>query len=300
MAFTSIDDMTSELAAGKGFRADFFKMTSSVAMVAGNAYDLAQGTGNPPNTNAYSGTALTATVPDDTLGWGIPHGGNVSTDTKQVLNAAMQAIGSNSAPGIAMLMDIALYYPGIDLKSTSLQTFTNTLSLTRHTDGKGLRAFLLVTTQSGNPTGTPRMSVFNYRDQDDNDAAYSGMTIDFLTGATNKPTVAHIVHAGPQANLPGLFLPLNAGDTGIKRVNSMQLSTAYGGATTLTGCMVLCKPILSVPLVAVGAPGERSFLFNVPAKTIIPDGACLSWLYLPGAAVAASSIFQGHLDLGWG
>ena len=144
------------------------------------------------------------------------------------------------------------------------------------------------------------MSVFNYRDQDDNDGAFSGMTIDFTAGAAAIPPASKIVHCAPAANHPGPFLPLNAGDTGIKRVNTFQLSTAYTGSTTTTGCIVLCKPILSIPLVGIGVPGERSFFAPAPILPTIPDGACLSLLYFPGAATAANSTFFGNLDLGWG
>lgn len=298
MAYTSLDDITAELAAGKGWRGDFFKLAAT-AYVAGNAYDLAPATGNPSNSGIYSGTALNAQVPTEASGWGIYHGGNVSADTKQVLNAQCSFTGTTAAPGIATLVDVALYYPGINLLLTTLQTMTNTNTLTRWTDGRGLRPFLVMTALTGNPASTPVQSVFNYRNQSDVDAAFSGMTINYTTGGTAIPPVGKIVHAGPQANLPGMFLPLNTGDTGIKRLNTFQLSTAYTTATVATACMVLCRPLLSIPLVAPGVPGERSFLFHAPARTIVPDGACLTWLYQANAATAAASVFQGHLDFGW-
>lgn len=300
MAWTSINDMTAELAAGKSFHSDFFKLSGGAAHVAGNCYDLSLNAGVPV-ANTYPGTALNAVVPDESTGWGIQHGGNVSTDTKYLLNALALAVGSNSAPGILMLVDIAMYYPGIDLKATTLQTMVNGVSLTRWTNGKGLRPFIVTTVQSGGtPASTPRMSVFNYRDQDDNDAAYSGMTIDFTAGAAGIPPVSKIVHCAPAANHPGPFLPLNAGDTGIKRINSLQLSTAYTGSTTTTGCAVLAKVLGLIPLVGVGVPGERSFFAPAPLIPTIPDGACLSLLYFPGAATAANSTFFGGLDVGWG
>lgn len=299
MAYTSTDDMTSELAAGKSYRTDFFKL-NNVAHVAGNCYDLSIGAGVPV-ANTYPGTALNAVVPTEATGWGMLHGGDVSGDTKHILNAMAMVVGTTSAPGILMLIDVALYYPGIDLRLTTAQSMVNGVSLSRYTDGKGLRPFIVCTVQSGGtPASTPRMSVFNYRDQDDNDAAFSGMTIDFTAGAAAIPPASKIVHCAPAANHPGPFLPLNAGDTGIKRVNSIQLSTAYTGSTTTTGCIVLCKPILSIPLVGIGVPGERSFFAPAPILPTIPDGACLSLLYFPGAATAANSTFFGNLDLGWG
>ncbi len=298
MAYTSADDMTAELAAGKSFRSDFFKL-NNVAHVAGNCYDLSIGSGVPV-ANTYTGTALNAQVPTETTGWGILHGGNVSTDTKHILNAMAMVVGTASAPGILMLVDVALYYPGVDLKATTLQTMVNSTTLTRYTNGVGLRPYVVCTVQTGGtPASTPVVSVFNYRNQSDTDAAYSGMTINFTAGAAAIPPASKIVHCAPAANHPGPFLPLNNGDTGIKRVNTFQLSTAYTGSTTTTGCIVLCKPILSIPLVGIGVPGERSFFAPAPILPTIPDGACLSWLYFPGAATAANSTFFGNLDFGW-
>lgn len=301
MTITSLDDMGAKLALGQQWSQDFFKLSGPAAMVAGNAYDLSL-YGGVPVANTYPGTALNSVAPSEATGWGMIHGGNVTVDTKMILNALVYAVGANSAPGILRLVDVALYYPGVDLRSTALQTMAQAAALTRYTNGRGLRAYITTTVQSGGtPAGTPVLSGFNYRDQDDNDAALTGVgTINFTAGAAGLPPVGKIVHCAPAANHPGPFLPLNAGDTGIKRVNSFQLSTAYTGSTTTTGAIVLCKPITSVPLVAVGVPGERSLFAPAPILPLIPDGACLAWLYFPGAAVAANSIFQGNVDFGWG
>lgn len=301
MAYTSLDDMTAELASGKQWSQDFFKLSGANAFVAGNAYDLSL-FGGVPVANTYPGTALNSVVPSEATGWGMIHGGNVVSDTKAILNSLAYAVGTNSAPGILRLVDVALYYPGINLLATTLQTMVQAAAQARYANGIGLRAFIVTTVQSGGtPASTPVMSVFNYRNQSDVDAALTGVgTINFTAGAAAIPPVGKIVHCAPAANHPGPFLPLNAGDTGIKRVNSLQLSTAYTGATTTTGAIVLCKPITSVPLVAVGVPGERSLFAPAPILPIIPDGACLAWLYFPGAAVAANSVFQGNVDFGWG
>lgn len=301
MAITGLDDLASKLALGQQWSQDWFKLSGANAFVAGNAYDLSLYSGSPA-ANTYPGTALNSVVPTEATGWGMIHGGNVSADTKMILNALAYAVGSNSAPGILRLVDVAMYYPGVDLRATTLQTMVQAASLTRHTTGRGLRAFIVTTVQTGGtPASTPVMSIFNYRNQADVDAALTGVgTINFTAGAAAIPPVGKIVHCAPAANHPGPFLPLNAGDTGIKRVNTFQLSTAYTGSTTTTGAIVLCRPLTSVPLVAVGVPGERSLFAPAPILPVIPDGACLAWLYFPGAAVAANSIFQGVTDLGWG
>lgn len=298
--YTGLDDIAAKCAAGQLFTSPFFKLSGAAAHVAGNAYDLSLFTGMPV-ANTYPGTALTSVAPSEATGWGIYHGGNVTPSIKAVLNAIAMAVGTNAAPGLLALLDIALYYPGVDFRLTTLQTMIQGATLTRYTDGRGLRAFAVPTTVTGTPASTPVVSVFNYRDQDDVDAALTGAgTINFTAGAAGIPPVGKILHCAPAANHPGPFLPLNAGDTGIKRINSFQLSTAYTGATALTGALVLAKLITMIPLAAVGVPGERSLFAPAPVLPPIPDGACLSLMYLPGAAVAANSVFQGAFDFGWG
>ena len=85
MGYISTDDMVAELAAGKSFRSDFFKL-NGVAHVAGNCYDLSLGAGVPV-ANTYPGSALNAVVPNELTGWGMLHGGAVAADIKHILNA---------------------------------------------------------------------------------------------------------------------------------------------------------------------------------------------------------------------
>lgn len=298
MAYTSLDDLTAELALGKAWRADWSKITGAVAYTAGNWYDLSQTAGNPV-ANAYTGTALNAQVPTDTTGWGIWHGGNVSTDTKQVLNASAFSAVATAVPGVLMLVDVALYYPGINLlTTTSAQTLVNGSTLTRHTTGAGLRAFMVGTALSGTPTGTPVMTM-SYTNQAGTAGKAMGATVNFTAGAANVPTPGKIAHSGVAANNHAPFLPLASGDTGIRSVESVTMTTNYGGATTITGALVLAKPLLSIPIVTLGVAGERNTIFQIPSSVVIPDGACLSWIYFAGAATAASTSIMGHIDFGY-
>lgn len=299
MAFQSLDDMTAELAAGKAWRADWNKITGAVAYTAGNWYDMSQPAGNPV-ANAYTGTALNAQVPTDATGWGIWHGGNVTADTKQVLNASAFSAVATAVPGVLMLVDVALYYPGINLlTTTAAQTLVNGSSLTRHTTGAGLRAFMVATALTGTPTGTPMMTM-SYTNQAGTAGRALGATVNFTAGAANVPTPGKLAHSGVAANNHAPFLPLASGDTGIRSVQSVTMTTNYGGATTITGALVLAKPLLSVPIVTLGVAGERNTIFQIPSSVVIPDGACLTWLYFAGANTAAATSIMGHVDFGWG
>lgn len=298
MAYSSLDDMTAELALGKAWRADWNKITGGIGYTAGNWYDMSLTAGNPV-ANTYPGTALNAVVPTEATGWGMYHGGNVSTDTKQVLNASAFSAVASAVPGVMMLVDVALYYPGINMLINTSQTLVNGVSLTRYTSGAGLRAFMVGTALTGTSAGTPVMTM-SYTNQANTAGRALGAVVNFTAGAANVPTPGKIAHSGVAANNHAPFLPLQAGDTGLRSVQSVQCTTAYTGATTVTGALVLAKPLLSVPIVTLGVAGERNTIFQIPSSVVVPDGACLSWIYFAGSATAANTAIMGHVDFGWG
>jgi len=75
------------------------------------------------------------------------------------------------------------------------------------------------------------------------------------------------------------------------------LSAASGAGTA---ALVLAKPIMTIPLMALSIASERDFVNSLPSLPEIKDGACLTWLYFSGAATAANSNFYGSLEMGWG
>lgn len=298
MAYTSLDDLTAELALGKAWRADINKITGTVAYTAGNWYDMSLTAGNPV-ANTYAGTALTGVVPTEATGWGIYHGGNVTPDTKQVLNASAFSAVATAVPGVLMLVDVVKYWPGINMLLNTSQTLTAGTALTRYTSGAGLRMFMVATALTGTSAGTPVLTA-SYTNQAGTAGRALGATINFTAGAANVPTPGKIVHSGVAANNHAPFLPLASGDTGVQSIQSVQCTTAYTGATVATAAMVMCKPLVSIPIVTLGVAGERNTIFQIPSSVVIQDGACLSWIYFAGAATAASTSIMGHIDFGWG
>jgi hypothetical protein len=90
---------------------------------------------------------------------------------------------------------------------------------------------------------------------------------------------------------------LQAGDRGMRSVESITIQTSMtSGFLTL----VLCKPIVSLPLTTVGVAAERDLLNQLPSLPNIQDGANLQWLYFAGSATPVSTPFYGNLDFGWG
>lgn len=290
MGFGSMDDFIAEVTQnGKFWRADWNKITGAAAYTAGRWYDLSVLNGTPV-ANAWSGTALNAQAPNDITGFGIWHGGNVSTDTKHLTNIGAYSAVATAVPGVLMLVDMCLYYPGISMASASVQTLTNTTTLTRYTTGAGLRAYLVIASTAGATAHNVNISYTNQ-------AGTSGRTLPVTVACTASAIVPHITHSGTASNNYGPFLPLASGDTGIRSVQSLTLSAS---STAGTAALVLCKPLATLPITTLGVAAERDLMNQLPSLPQIQDGACLTWLYFTGAACAASTNLYGYMDATWG
>ena len=173
--------MVAELSAGKSWRADISKGTGANAFVAGNMYDLQQYAGTPTATT-YPGTTLVAQTPTERNGggalgasFGIYHGGNVSPDTKHLLNIGLYSSVATAVPGIAHLVDIVMYYPALANNSTLAQTLINSNTFTASSSGGLLLTYtndfgtatqytsVTFTTTGTLPTGLNNTDVFYLR-----------------------------------------------------------------------------------------------------------------------------------------
>jgi hypothetical protein len=303
MGFSSLDDFISETtASGKFTRTDWNKLAlPTTTQVAGMWYDLSTGPGNPGADSAYgSGTNLAFQALDDTstTSPGIPHGGNVSTDTKHILNASAFSAALTSCPAVLMLVDRLGFYPITTTTTTGNQALSNTVVFPtgRHTNGAGLRAY--VVTSSGAATtamgaGTPNIQI-TYTNQ----AGTAGQVTPTVlpAGLTANPKGA-IPYSGTGAGKYGPFLPMAAGDSGIRSIQQFSLSATY---TSGVLNLVVCRPLLTLPLTTIGVAAERDLLNQVPSLPRVYDGANLTWLMYAGANTPVNSAYFGHLDFAWG
>lgn len=290
MGFSSQDDLISKITTdGKILRTDWNKITGVAAYAAGRWYDFSQ-LGGFPVANTYAGTALNAQVPSSASVFSLPHNGDVSPNTKHVLNVGAVSAVATAVPGTLMLVDMLLYYPGISMNVATAQTLVNSSTLTRYTSGAGVRAFLAITATTG---ATAHNISLSYTNQ----AGTAGRALPVTVSGTASAIVPHITHAGTAANNYGPFLPLAGGDTGVRSVQTITISAASGAGTA---ALVLAKPLLSIPITAASVYAERDLLNQLPSLPQIQDGACLTWIYMAGAATGASTSFFGHVEQGWG
>lgn len=184
---------------------------------------------------------------------------------------------------------------------TDAGTGTHTLTVTpnRYADGAGLRMYTVATATVTN-TATPVLSAsgFQYTNSAGATGRVAGAVVNYTVGGTSIPPVGKIFHSGVASANYAPFLPLQAGDVGVRRVTQYQLSTAYGSAQA--GALIVCKPLATIPIVTAAVAGERSLVMQLPSLPRIYDGACLGLLFFPGAATAANTPLMGYLDFGWG
>jgi hypothetical protein len=287
-----MDDLVNEITSGKFNRTDWNKITGGTTYTAGRWYDFS-GLAGTPVANAFAGTALAWRTCDETTGngtqiFGLPHGKNVSPDTKHVLNVSAITSVATGVPAQLMLVDLQGYWPGISNNSATAQTLTGTPTL-RYTNGAGCRLFWVQTAAAG---ATAQNIALSYS----NTVPTAGRTLPVTVAMTASGIVGHISHSGTAANNYGPFLPLASGDTGVSTVATVTFSAANTG----TGALCLARPLLTLPLTTVSVAAERDLLNQLPSLPRVMDGACLTWLYFAGAATAASTNFYGAVEVGWG
>ena len=301
MGFSSQDDLIASITVdGQVGRIDYQK-TTAVAGVAGTWTDLGTATGSTP-VDAYAGTSLTFVATDDTYSGGaVYHGGDVSTATKHFLNASASVFAAAGAPWILMCVDQVGYVPitSTDVTGTGSRTVTMTpisntgAKVDRWANGAGLRAYF--STEVAPTAGGPNLTTFTYTNQ----AGTTGKTLGATVGFAATPVTGMIPHSGNAATRYGPFLPLAAGDSGIRDIENFTLSggTAYTGSGQLV--LHLVQPLWQIPIPASGILTERDFVNQLPSLPKIPDGACIRFLLFQTGATTTTSPVNVFCDYGW-
>jgi hypothetical protein len=370
-----MDDLINEVTVnGKFKRTDWNKATHATGnQAAGLWYALAHALGNP--------TAWVPGVVGTNLAWhglsdrstgAIPHGGDVSTDTKHILNASI--LGAGVAPSVWMLVDMLGWYPvstvtttgdqalvnsstftataasptvltvsgwdiqegtcvrltttttlpaGLSLATnyfwhrtaattgnlstsranleaatyvnasdTGTGTHTATMYLDRYGTGEGVQAF--ITPSTAHSTGTPNIRL-TYTDAAGNAGNLTPTTLPISNASA---PIGQIEYSGTAAGKYGPFMPLAAADTGIRSVQQFNYSVTHGAGGVAN--LVLCKPLLYLPITTASVASERDLVNQLPSLPRVMDGAYLNWIMMAGGTTVASSQFYGHLDFGWG
>jgi hypothetical protein len=190
------------------------------------------------------------------------------------------------------MYDLLGVYPLIDGDNTDAQVMDNTDSLPRYTDGIGVRAVLVNHVAPAAAAGSP--AAINYVNADDEAKSMTVYTTLFGSGKAAWSMETAGTGTG------NLYLPVDG--RGIKRVTSLQFSTAPGGLWAV----YLVKPIEGIvwngglagvtqTVYAVKDIAQHSS-FHLP---VIEDGAWLGFFYMPNGSSRTVATF-GYAVFAWG
>ena len=195
----------------------------------------------------------TPAAPDNTTVGGILH--NNPSGGRQLWLTQFAAAGSTGSTS-CLLYDRLLHQGGLDGTSTSAQTVGGTL--TRHTDGVGVKIAVEIYTLIGT---TARTITASYTNQ----AGTSGRTTPATVfGGTNNRERGRLI-----------LLPLQAGDTGVQSVQSVTLSASTGTAGSF-GVTLLYPLRWSMSMAAGMLDTAEIGIVDSTGPTEIPEDACLS------------------------
>ncbi len=247
-------------------------------VVSGVIIDFNQSTGTPKY-NPFAGSELTATTLTGSGNGGIYTGPDIPGRVKHLvrMNASARAGGSGNStpPNIIWLNDYLMFYPLIDGDETGLQTMVNTQTLPRYTTGEGVRIVLI----ASSPLAATSSITVTYT----NAEGVTGRTV--TTNLYIAPSLGVCcTTAGTTGAVSTVtpFLPLGDGCTGVRSIESVQLSAAAGGFIVAA----LVKPITQLSILEDNVPSEINFGFDRQGFPVIQPGAYLNMMTMRGNTAA--------------
>ena len=304
MGFTSQDDLINQITTNGKSGNFFYNKTLLNTAVAGAWTDLGVSLGLPPASTYSSGvTDLSFFPTDDTWVEGsVYHGGDVSTATKHFMQAGATVANATGSPWILMCVDQVGFVPvgnttaanvtSIGTKTVTMAPISNTAAkVDRYANGVGLRLYLSARTSLG--ANAPTMQV-TYT----NTAGTGGKVTTAGCVSTASAVAGQIINSGSAANKYNPFLPLAAGDVGVKDIENL----IWGGTAHASGTVNihLVKPLWTLPIPANAIYTKADFLNALPSLPRIPDGACLRFILYSQAATPSGTPIMCDFDYAYG
>lgn len=274
----------------------FRKAISSTATTTSAWLDYSYFPGAPA-ANFYASSPLEAAEVDPTRGIPVP---SVSPATQwlrdlKMMSAASSTTSTANGRQQVILADLLLYYPFVDTDAVGeQQDMVNDVAIPRYDYGQ----VIAVGQSAASTTG---QFTFSYTNQDG------------VAGRTSQTHFTFAVAGGGQVVASSVgsatsyhpFLALQAGDSGVKSIESVTFTAGGGGLMAL----VIVQPLLTAYMtqecrrdtsggVSYGACNQfASIINNRPQQ--IKDGAVLDIFAAGHAGSLASSILAGVLETTW-
>lgn len=262
MALSSFSNIGKSIDEGKVHYQYMYKPSVPPGTTAGYFVDTSMSSGQPKY-NAYAGLDLTANVLTGAGNVGIYPGNFIPGSTKHLARWQVSSLAYTLVN--AFLMDYLMFYPLIDGDSGDLQIMDNTETLTRYTDGVGVRIMMIATA----PINNTASCTITYTNSD----GVSGRTVTFnvIPAISIGVSVASTFTNGA-SNTASLFVNLDNGDKGVRSIESVLFASASGGLMSA----VLVKPLATNHLVELMVPTEKTFGFDIQNLPEIKPGAYLN------------------------
>lgn len=251
-------------------------------------FDLSMSPGNP-NPNYYAASPLASKRLAQSSDGGIFHGAAPGIGRTKHLRRLMALVSTptTALPLPMILCDYLLYYPFVDMSSTDAQLMTQSESLSRYTDGAGVQ---MMAVEVASQIGGVQFNV-TYT----NSAGVAGRVTPNVTCNTQTTVGTIITTAAATVGCAGPFLPLQAGDTGVRSIEACTFLTGDVGLVSL----VLVKPLATLGVYDLQAPAEKDFVLDNPATLPrIEDDAYLNLICLPSGSIASGQI-MGTIETVW-
>jgi hypothetical protein len=286
VALRSIKEIIDSELKGKTRLSTFRKVCPAIAVTA-HWFDMSVIVGNPI-AQYYAASPLEAKTLSHSANGGLFHGKALSPESKYLRRITTMQTTATVGSVAMLMLDYLMFYPFIDQSSTDPQDMLNESVLTRSISGEGVQVMAVsqaaqIGGQTFQFTYTNSLGVPGRVSQTVtmNAVAVNGILL------TSSPNVAGCL---------GPFIPLQAGDTGIRSIESVQMNGADIGLFAL----VLVKPLATFSAAEVTAPTEIDFMKDA-GMTLprIEDDAYLNFIAMSSGSIA-SAIFNGYLETVWG
>lgn len=284
--------------AGKTHVSTFRKTVASAATAANDFVDYTYFAGNPP-ANFYASSPLEAAHVESIRGIHIPQmAGAERQFLKSItaMSAASSATGTSNQNQRHTLADYLLYYPFIDTDAVGeLQEMVPTVALPRYAAGR----VICVAQSASSAVGQFTMT---YTNQDGVPGRVSQLT--YTKVVAGGGTLVSSPGASAAQSLP--YVGLQAGDSGVRSIESVTFTAAGGGLMALVIVKPLfdfyttqeCRRTTTGNLESYGAATYfETVLMRQPVE--IKNGAVLGVVGLGNAGSLASSVLVGTIQTIW-
>lgn len=286
-AFASIDAIVAAFTGGKG-QAMLFQKTGGASNAIGNANDLWFRAGNP-GAGAAGAAAPGGTAWSSASTGAIKYLNGATTNSNHYLNWALSASVINNS----LLLYDRLFSVALNPNSTATQAVTGVptryQSVTSTDVGyiggnfifeSNPTTVLAATAHSVTAASTAVWTYTNQANTTGKNLNHNGTAIQTLAG------VSACVVGGVNLAVGNWFIPLAAGDHGIKALTQMQHSAAVATGTLDA---VIGHPIAINACPVANLACLDDGLYTALNLTSILDGACLSFLEMPKPATTATN-----------